>query len=627
MLRRIRSFFNEYKSLAFVILAIVTAGALRLAGLDTASNVVLAICSLIVTLPLAWDMIQTIRFGGYGIDILAITAIVSSVLLHQYWAAIIIVLMLTGGEALEDYAEARAKSELTGLLAKKPKQAHLLKGNRVTDVAASAVQVGDKVRVLTGEVIPVDGEILEGDSSVDESSITGESLPVQKTVGSKVVSGAVNLEGTLTLKATHSAADSQYEQIIKLVRAAAASQSPFVRLADKYSIPFTLAAFILAGTVWFITGDAIRFLEVLVVATPCPLLLAAPIALISGMSRATKHGIIVKTGSAMEKLAAAETFAFDKTGTLTEGKPVVDSVKTYKKYTVDTILHIAASMELGSSHVLAQAIVNKATQADIKFRQAKHIKEHSGHGLSGKVDGNQVLIGRLSFLQDHDVDLPKNFSTSSIKQTATFIAIDGELAGIISFKDPVRREARGMLKRLHKLGIKHAAMVTGDNEATAVSIAKELDIRDVYPDCLPVDKLLAIEQMPHRPVAFVGDGVNDAPVLTASDVGIALGARGSTAASESADVVIMLDDIDRVATAVDISKRTFFIAKQSILIGIFISLGLMGIFATGKFTALQGAVVQEFVDVAVILNALRAHGSFRRPSGRSKGRRTANATA
>jgi heavy metal translocating P-type ATPase len=612
MFKRVRNFLGEYKQLTFVIIAIIIGLILDLTGQDSASHWLLGVSAGIATVPLLWNMAQTLRDGAYGIDILAATAIITSVALQQYWAAIIIVLMLTGGEGLEEYAEKRAKGELTALLKQKPKKAHLLRGTKTLDVAVKTIDTGDKLVVLPGEVIPVDAIILEGTTSIDESKLTGESVPVEKTVGDELLSGSINVEGSITVQALRPEADSQYEQIVKLVRTASAGQSPFVRLADRYSIPFTVVSFIIAGTAWVITGDAIRFLEVLVVATPCPLLLGAPIALISGMSRAAKHGIIVKTGSALERLAEVQTFAFDKTGTLTMGKPTVSSVRTYNDYSEAQVLHFAAALETNSRHVLAQAIIEAAAEHNLKVKPAKQVKENSGHGLSGRIEGKHVMVGRSSLITDNDIALPKGFKQSQITQTATLVAIDNKLAGVILFKDEIRPEAEETLKLLRTLGIKHMAMVTGDNEATALRVAKQLDITDIYPDCLPVDKLLAIEQLPKRPVAFVGDGVNDAPVLTASDVGIALGARGSTAASESADVVILHDDLARVALATKVARPTFSIARQSILIGILISLGLMGVFATGKFTAVQGALIQELVDVTVILNALRAHGPWKR---------------
>jgi P-type E1-E2 ATPase len=330
------------------------------------------------------------------------------------------------------------------------------------------------------------------------------------------------------------------------------------------------------------------------------------------MSRATKHGIIVKTGSAMERLAQVETVAFDKTGTLTQGKPVVDKVHTYNSNTRADVLTYAAALEQSSNHILARAIIEAAQTINPKLSVAKQVKEISGHGLSGRLQGKSVLVGRLSYMNQERVEIPKQVTSGAFKQTATYVAVDGRLAGVITFKDELRPESQAMLTELNRLGIRHTLMVTGDNLNTAQAIANELGIEHVIADSLPGDKIHAIEDVPARPVAFVGDGVNDAPVLTAAEVGIALGARGSTAASESADVVIMLDDVTKVASSIAIAKRTFFIAKQSILIGIMISLGLMVVFATGRFKPIYGAAIQELVDVTVIFNALRAHGSFRR---------------
>ena len=612
MIKKIRQFFKVYRQFGLVILTVAIAAILAITGNITAANWLLGITAILNTIPLLWGMWQDFRSGSYGLDLLAITSIVTAVLLKEYWAAIIVVLMLTGGQALEDYAERRAKKELTSLLEHKPKTAHVIRKGKILVINVHKIVIGDKVIVSPGEVVPIDGEIIEGVSTFDESDLTGESLPISKQVGDLILSGAVNMEGAVTVRATLAAKDSQYEQIIKLVQSAAASKAPFVRLADRYSIPFTVLAFMIAGATWAVTGDPVRFLEVIIVATPCPLLLAAPIALISGMSRAAKHGIIIKTGSALEQLAESQTIAFDKTGTLTRGVPIVSKVTAYGKFSKNEVLAYAAALEQVSVHILAKAIVNAAQEDEIKITPAKQVKEVTGMGLSGRLRGKTILVGRLSFMQELEVAMPDVVSNKPLQQTTSFVAIDGQLAGTINFEDELRPESAHMLEELKQQGIRHTLMVTGDNQATANVIAKKLGIETVLANCLPGDKIRAIEKVLNKPVAFVGDGVNDAPVLTAADVGIALGARGSTAASESADVVILLDDIAKVASSVSIAKRTFFIAKQSILGGIMISIGLMAVFTTGRYTAVQGAAIQELVDVAVIFNALRAHGSFRK---------------
>ena len=606
-MNKLARFLWHYKQFSFAAIAAIVGAALDIGGWNTAAHWVLGTASLIAVIPLVMGMWEDFRSGAYGLDILALTAIIASVLLHQYWAAIIVVLMLTGGESLEDYAEHRARSELDALLTRAPQIAHIIRGTKITDVKAVDVNAGDKLLIKPGEVVPVDAVILEGKASFDEASLTGESLPQLKTVDEQILSGSINLDGSVTVRALHAAKDSQYQQIIKLVRAAQQSQAPFVRLADRYSVPFTITAYLIAGAVWYISGDSMRFLEVIVVATPCPLLLAAPIAFISGMSRASKYGIIVKNGSALERLASIQTMAFDKTGTLTKGHPQVSAVTAHNAYKQTEVLSFAASLEQNSTHVLAQAIVSAADQKSLKYTKAKHVTEAAGHGLQAHLKGKDVLVGRLDFMTDHNVTMPRNFKQASVTQTAAYVAIDGKLAGVITFEDELRPESKATLAQLTKLGVSRILMITGDHAAAAKNIASKLGITDYHAQALPGDKLRVIEEIQDRPVAFVGDGVNDAPVLTAADVGIALGARGSTAASESADVVILQDDIGYVARAVGVAQRTLAIAKQSILVGIAISVGLMLIFATGKFTPVLGAILQEVVDVVVIFNALRAH--------------------
>jgi heavy metal translocating P-type ATPase len=606
-MKKVFGFLRRYKQFSFAIVATAVAGSLYLGGLHTAANWVLGTASAIAALMLAAGMWDDFRNGQYGLDILALTAIVTSVLLHEYWAAILVVIMLTGGESLEDYAEHRARAELDALLIRAPQTAHVMRGSKVVDVKVTEVNAGDKLIVKPGELVPVDAQILDGKASFDESSLTGEALPQLKTINDTILSGSINLDGAVTVRALHSAKDSQYQQIIKLVRSAQHSQAPFVRLADRYSIPFTIAAFSIAIAVWVISGDSLRFLQVIIVATPCPLLLAAPIALISGMSRASKYGIIVKTGSALEQLADVQSIAFDKTGTLTQGQPVVSNVTTFGSFKRSDVLSAAASLEQSSNHILARAILAEADAKKIAYTKAKHVSEAAGHGLTARLKNQTVLVGRHDFIIDNEVQMPTAFKPASIKQTASYVAIDGKLAGIITFDDELRPETKQTLAELKRLGITDMLMLTGDHQAAAKTVASSLGISDFEWGVLPAGKLQAIERVHNRPMAFVGDGVNDAPVLTAADVGIALGARGSTAASESADVVIMHDDLRYVARGIATARRSLTIAKQSILIGIGISVILMALFATGRFSPVLGAVLQEVVDVVVIFNALRAH--------------------
>ncbi len=605
--RRLVRFLRRYTLFAAAVVTVIIGLALQLAGRHTAVDWLLGTAAIIELLPLAWRMWRDIQSGTYGIDILAATAIITSVILGQYWAAIVIVVMLTGGEALEDFAEHRAKRELDALLKLAPRRAHVIRKGKTLDVSAGDVKPGEKILIKAGELVPVDAVVIEGSADFDESSLTGESLPQTRQVGDTLLSGSTNLDGPVTAKALATAEDSQYQQITSLVKSAAASKAPFVRLADRYSIPFTLLSFAIAGSVWAVSGEAIRFLEVIVVATPCPLLLAAPIALISGMSQSSRYGIIVRSGSALERLATARTFAFDKTGTLTRGVPEVDKATAFGQYDEASLLGLAASLEQSSNHVLADAIVRAAKERGLKFVKAKHVREVAGRGLTATVKGREILVGRLSLLDEAGVTVPAKLKRGAVKHTAVYVAAGGTLAGVITLRDEVREESAATIEELRELGIRQFLMVTGDNQEAAATVARQLGIDEIQADALPADKLRILDEAKYRPLAFVGDGVNDAPILTAADLGIALGARGVAAASESADIVIMPDDLGRVATAVAIAKRTFGIARQSILTGIGLSVLLMGIFATGAFTPLAGALIQELVDVVVIINALRAH--------------------
>jgi len=611
---------REYPIFALVAVVMIIGFILQLAGAGHITNWLLIGASTIAALQIVIEMVKTVREGGLGLDVLALSAIVVGVLLQEYWAAVVIALMLTGGEALEDYAERRATNELTGLLDRAPKQAHVLgKDGEATNVRIESVTVGDHVLVKPGEVIPIDGKIIEGTTSLDESSLTGESLPVAKTSGDDVMSGAVNVDAAITIEAVHTSADSQYSQIIKLVQEATTAKSPFVRLADRYSLPFTAVSYAIAFAAWAISGDVHRFLEVIVVATPCPLLIGAPVAIISGMSRAAKHGIIIKNGSSLERLAAIKSIGFDKTGTLTKGKPVVEAVETYGGMKEQDVLALAAAIESNSAHILAEAVTDEAKNRKVKPITVRNVSEEPGFGLRADWNNKKVLLGKYAFLHNNDATFPDENEAAENERTTTFVAVDGQVVGALHFTDEIREEAKQTIIDLKQSGVEHILMLTGDNESVAKNIAEQVGITEVYAGLLPKDKVTGIKNIDksYHPTGMVGDGVNDAPVLAASDVGIALGARGSTAASESADVVIMLDDVHKVAQAVRIARRTIRIGLQSIWAGIIISVGMMLVFSTGHFPAVLGAALQEVVDVVVIINALRAHGSFAKKVAKS----------
>lgn len=564
----------------------------------------------IIALIMFIDMIKTLRSGSYGIDILAITAIAAIVAVGQYWASLVIVIMLTGGEALEDFAAKRARQELSALIARVPQIAHLSKNKSVIDVPVSSVKINDVLIVRPHEVIPVDGELLSKNAELDESSLTGESVPVQKKIGDPVMSGSLNGALAIEIRATATAANSQYEQIIKLVKEAESQPAPFVRLADRYAVPFTLIAYLIAGLAWYMSGEPVRFAEVLVVASPCPLILAAPIALISGMSRASRHGIIIKNGAVIERLAKSKTFTFDKTGTLTDGHVTVSNIKPVNNMSPDHLLRFAASAEIASSHVLATSLVEYAKSKKLKLYNAKNIREIAGDGVFATVDKHKVLVGRAEFLVKNKA---RDFDAKAYTDDSTgiFVAIDSQFAGVIYFSDKLRPDSRRTISELKALGVRETVMLTGDRPETAQRIAKSAGISQVFSKLLPKDKLQIVQSLSknNQSVVMVGDGINDAPVLAAASVGVAMGARGSTAASESADAVIILDDISRVTTLYRISKQTMHIALQSVWVGIALCVVLMIIAAFGKIPALMGAGLQELIDVTVIVNALRAHRS------------------
>lgn len=564
------------------------------------AQVLVSLAGGLVALSMLIEMIRTLKSGRYGVDLLAITAIIATLAVGEYWAALMVLVMLTGGDSLEDYAAHKAGRELKSLLDNSPQVAHLMRGDGLVDVAVDELQVNDQVVVKPGELVPVDGHIIEGSSLFDESSLTGESRPVERTINEPIMSGSVNGETSITMVVDQLAINSQYQAIVKLVESSAAQPAHFVRLADRYAVPFTLVAYLIAGVAWWLSKDPVRFAEVLVVASPCPLILAAPIALISGMSRASRNGIIVKTGTTIEKLALAKSAAFDKTGTITNGQLTVDQVVPMIDIEPLELCRLAASAEQASAHILARSLLQVVPAAQLL--EIISLKEMTGAGVTAQLaSGQTVQVGKFEFVAP---DQAKQSQT----QTTVYIGIDGRYAGYITFIDHLRQEAPQTMSTLHQLGLQRLMMLTGDQATTAKEIAAQVGIDEVHAGCLPADKIRLINNVTpeQRPIIMVGDGVNDAPSLASADVGIAMGAHGATAASESADVVILKDDLSRVSGAITIARDTMRVARQSVLIGIFICIGLMLIASTGVVPALIGALFQEVVDTVSILYALRA---------------------
>ena len=573
-------------------------------GLALVAQIIITVTGTLIALSMLKEMIKTLRSGSYGVDLLAITAVAATLAVGQYWAAMIVLIMLVGGDSLEDYASKKAHTELKALLDNSPQTAHKVVADKLVDIKVDEANIGDQLVVKPGETVPVDGHVIKGSSMFDESSLTGESRPITKNVSDTIYSGSINGDSAITMTVDKLAKDSQYQRLIQLVKQADSTPAHFVRMADRYAVPFTGIAFVIAGIAWFVSKDPVRFAEVLVVASPCPLILAAPVALVSGMSRSSRNGIVVKTGSVLEKMATAKTAAFDKTGTITSGRLFVDQIKPVAGTTKEELLSYAASAEQSSGHILARSLLNYAVKHDVNLLEVQQLSEVTGNGVTAQIAGQTIKVGKASFVAP-------TAQVAETTQTCVYISLNDRYIGTITFIDKLRFEAAQTMQTLRDHGVKHLMMLTGDQQAIAQTIAKEVGIDDVRAKLLPEEKIKALKAVPEseHPVIMVGDGVNDAPSLTVADVGIAMGAHGATAASESADVVILKDDLLKVAKAVEIAQDTLRIARQAVLIGIFICVFLMLVASTGFIPAIVGAMFQEVIDTVSILWGLRARYS------------------
>lgn len=599
-------FLRNRKLMMFVLVGLATGVMLWLTGAEMALGVTAYLVLGIVIVITAIDMFKDLMRGHWGLDILAVIAMIATLAVQEYVAGLIIALMLTGGEALEDLAARRASRELDQLLNRAPAFAgriHPVTGE-VERIAIEEVKVGDELLVRSSEILPVDGVLLSDHATIDESSVTGEPIPVNYHAGDPLLSGTVNSTTSFTMRAQKVAADSNYASIVRLVEEAVDSRAPMVRLADRYAVPFTIVSLLIAGFAWFLSGDPVRFAEVLVVATPCPLLIATPVAFMGGMSSAAKLNVIIKDSGVLEVLARVRAVAFDKTGTLTEGKADVVEIHPAAR-TVDETLQLAAAAEQYSVHVFADPIVASARTQQLELPEVVTADEVATNGvLASLADGTSVRVGKPSFIEE--VTGPIDRPVLSAGETAVYVSVGDELAGVIILSDPIREQSADTVSRLRRAGVAEIAMVTGDITSTAESVAHAVGIQTVHAETTPQTKVRIVQAMRPRPVLMVGDGINDAPVLAAADVGVAMAGRGATVASESAAAVITSNDIARVADVAYVSRRTVQIALQSIWMGIIISVGLMLVAAFGYLPAVVGALLQEIVDLVAILSALRA---------------------
>ncbi|WP_221147014.1 heavy metal translocating P-type ATPase [Rhizobium sp. NLR8a] len=600
--------------LPLVTLALVGGGLARFVGQESLATQFWTTGTAVVFAVLVIDIGIGLHRKDFGLDLIAALAMGGAILFGEYLAGIVVALMFTGGQFLENFAQNRASREMTALLSRVPTRAARYQDSRIEDVAVSAIAPGDLVLVRRGEVVPVDGIVAGNLAVLDESALTGEALPIRRQSGQAVMSGSTNAGDAFDLKATSAAADSTYAGVIRLVEAAQRTKAPIVRLAAKFGLAFLALTLSIAASAWALTGEATRALAVIVVATPCPLILAVPVAIVSGISRCAKKGVLVKDGGALEALAAARTVLLDKTGTVTDGRARLIEIKARGDLDPLDLLRVAASLDQSSPHVVAQALVAAARERGLRLDVPSGVRETAGSGLTGRVAGREVVVGGWAFastgIEDSDFRREIEAWIRRDGTVAVVVTIDGALAGAMLLADQIRPEAGYVLRHLREAGIARIVLVTGDRADLAAGVGAFLGVDDVISEMKPEDKTNAVdkERVRGRPVLMIGDGVNDAPALAAADVGIAMGARGAAASSEAADVVILVDRLDRLVGALHIARRSRAIALQSVYAGMALSVAGMIAAALGYLTPVEGALFQEAIDVAVILNALRALG-------------------
>lgn len=579
----------------------------HLAGQSAVARLLWAVATLPVLAALLVQIVRSLLQGELGLDIVAALSMTAALAFGEALAAVIVALMYTGGSFLESFAEGRARREMHALLSRVPRTATRYLDGGLKDVSVDDVLPGDLLLIRQGDVVPVDGMVASLHAVLNMSALTGESLPVSVVKDDAVLSGATNAGDAFDLVATHEARDSTYAGIVRLVENAQASKAPMSRLADRWSVGFLVLTLLIAGAAWWFTGDPIRAVAVLVVATPCPLILAVPVALVAGLSRAAHFGVLIKGARPLENMGRIQSIILDKTGTLTDGRPQIASVLMAEGRTEDEIVRLAASLDQASKHPIAQAIVAAAGARKLELAIPTDTREFPGEGVSGLVDGKTVVVGGHGFVARHAETTGLPIPEADAGSVIVAVAVAGEIAGYIVMADPVREEVADMLVGLRREGVQRILLATGDRAAVAERIADGLGLDAIHSGLTPDQKVLVVlTERKNGAVMMVGDGVNDAPALAAADVGVAMGARGAAASAETADVVLLVDRIERLRSGIEIARASRHIAVESVVVGIGLSVLAMLAAAFGYLQPVEGALLQEAIDVAVILNALRA---------------------
>lgn len=567
------------------------------------------LATLPALLALLAEIAVSLRRGDLGLDIVAALSMSAGLAVGESLAAAVVALMYAGGQYLEGFAERQARREMTALLSRVPRTAIRHRNGALEEVELDAILPGDRLLVRRGEIVPVDGTLIAATAVLDQSALTGEALPVNLAAGQPLLSGATNAGDAFDMEATRLAAESTYAGVIRLVEAAQKSRAPMSRLADRYAIVFLAATVALAAAAWWISGDPVRAVAVLVVATPCPLILAVPVAIIAGLSRAARLGILIKGGKAVEVLAQVRTIVIDKTGTLTQGTARIVGTRSSGLFGPDELIRLAASLDQASNHIVAQTIVAEARARGLPLAIPAGVVEAPGEGVAGLVDGREVLVGGPGFIAHKlsDGRLSELLLGRPPGALAVIVAVDRKVAGALILADEVRAGTARLLDDLRGLGIERIVLATGDRQDVARFVSAGLAIDLVRAELTPDQKVLVVlSERKNGPVMMIGDGINDAPALAAADIGLAMGARGAAASAEAADVVLLVDHLDRVLPAIEIARRSRRVALQSVGAGMGLSMAAMVAAAFGLIVPVEGALLQEAIDVAVIFNALRA---------------------